>query len=45
MLNRQIVIAVPVVISFVGPASADAPRGRTVVSIRGEQFFINSHVG
>ena len=41
MLNRQIVIAVPLVITLIGPVSADAPRGRTVVSIRGEQFFIN----
>ena len=41
MSNRQTVIAVALVIAFVGPVSADAPRGRTVVSIRGEQFFIN----
>ena len=41
MLNPQIVITVPLVITLIGPVSADAPRGRTVVSIRGEQFFIN----
>jgi len=41
MSNRQIAIAVPLVIALVGPVWADAPRGRTAVSIRGEQFFIN----
>jgi len=41
MLIRKIVIAVPLVITLVGPVLADNPRGRTVVSIRGEQFFIN----
>src|SRR5262245_37107151 len=29
------------VISFVGPVSADNPPRRTDVSIRGEQFYIN----
>src|SRR3954466_3137635 len=41
MSNRQAAIAIAMLIAFVGPARADAPRGRTVVSIRGEQFFIN----
>ena len=41
MSNRQTVIALALVIAFVGPVSADNPRGRTVVSIRGEKFFLN----
>ena len=41
MSNRQTVIALALVIAFVGPVSADNPRGRTVVSIRGEKFYIN----
>ena len=41
MSNRQAVFAVAVLIASVGPASEGAPRGRTVVSIHGEQFFIN----
>ena len=43
MSNRQTVIALALVIAFVGPVSADNPRGRTVVSIRGEKFYINGH--
>ena len=39
MSNRQTVIVLALVIAFGGPVSADNPRGRTVVSIRGEKFL------
>ena len=41
MSNRQTIIALALVIAFGGPVSADNPRGRTVVSIRGDKFLIN----
>src|SRR4051794_3474581 len=41
MSKLQTVIALALVIAFVGPVSADNLRGRTVVSIRGEKFSIN----
>ena len=40
MPNRQAIIAIAIVLASAGPVPADGPRGRTVVSIRGEQFFI-----
>jgi hypothetical protein len=41
MLQRQTVLAVSLIVVFAGTAPAGDPPGKTVVSIRGDRFFLN----